>query len=555
MKIGFINKLLIFCMIIGSKNFCTPPKLTVIVVVDQLAYHYLQTLAPHLKNGLGFLNQQGVSYANAFMPHGMPATGTGHPALNTGTFASDHGIVGNSWINAEGKRVACDDDSPENSAVIGPQGLYKYGKSPKNIMVEGISDSFVFASSPKVPHHAYSIGGKSRATIGTINKLGKAIWFDEASGNFTSSTYYFKNGKIPDWVNTFNKEKNLTALNSFKWNLAYPSKDNYYNFYDAHNYTFSRPDESFINKEKIKTEGKDKDFFEYVSKTPLMSELIFDLSKKCIEEHIDRQKPDSLLLWVCISNLDKIGHTFGCNSAEAIDTVYHIDKQLKHFISFAQKKAGAKETLFVLTSDHGMAPMPEIAHERGFSNAQRINRTLFTKEMNEAFKTKYNLSEDHIFTISGPNVHINQTIVQNMNSKEKNTFLKHVRDYLKTKSFIKNAWTYNELYNSNFCCNQREAWFKNQLFPHRSGSVIFQTYPNTFITKYEHGADHKTAYEADTHIPLIVYRQGYLERKKITQRVYAQQLANSLAYILNISNAQASTFEVLPNLFDPELFD
>jgi predicted AlkP superfamily pyrophosphatase or phosphodiesterase len=94
------------------------PRLTVILVIDQLPYHIVEQLRPNLSGGLKYLLRHGINYSHAYMPHALPATATGHAALNTGTFAKDHGIVANAWYDAQGNKIAADDDFSENAYVF-----------------------------------------------------------------------------------------------------------------------------------------------------------------------------------------------------------------------------------------------------------------------------------------------------------------------------------------------------------------------------------------------------------------------------------------------------
>src|SRR5579863_4613994 len=143
-----------------------PPRLTVVLVVDQFAHHYMNKLMPRLKHGLRYLTENGVVYTNAHMPHGQPGTATGHAGLNTGTCAKDHGFVSNSWYE-NGKKVACDDDFSVNARVIAPKGTYDFGKSAQRLKVDGLSDQCVLQSEPRSPFVSYSISGKSRSAIAT----------------------------------------------------------------------------------------------------------------------------------------------------------------------------------------------------------------------------------------------------------------------------------------------------------------------------------------------------------------------------------------------------
>ena len=203
-----MQKLVILILLSGITSLnakIEPPKLTVIIVVDQLGYHYIPKLYPHLQYGLKILLDKGIVYENTYLPHGMPATGTGHTGFNTGTYAKDHGIIGNGWTMPSGEKVACDDDTAERAAVFAPNGFYPYGKSARNMMVNGISDQFMLASEPKNPRLAFGLSYKSRAAICTAGQLGKAFWFDKESVLFTSSKAYYD--KLPQWIIEFSQKQ------------------------------------------------------------------------------------------------------------------------------------------------------------------------------------------------------------------------------------------------------------------------------------------------------------------------------------------------------------
>ncbi len=205
----------------ATESFNKKPRLTVIMVVDQFAYSYLPKLSPYLKNGIKFLMQHGVVYENAYYPHAMPSTAPGHTDLSAGITADYTGIIGNNWFDELGNKIAADDDDPQQAAVINPRGgVYDYGKGPRNIMVDNISDQYVLAQEPGMPRVAISLSIKSRSAICTANKLGKAIWLDTESGNFTSSKAYYE--KLPNWLVSFNQQKRLSNLRSVTWPLYYP---------------------------------------------------------------------------------------------------------------------------------------------------------------------------------------------------------------------------------------------------------------------------------------------------------------------------------------------
>ena len=160
------------------------PQLTVVIIVDQLAYHYLPKLKNNLKHGIKFLMDKGIFYSNAHFPHACPSTPTGHTALSTGTLADYHGFVFNRWFDDDGKKIDSTKDKNPDHAVFSKDGTYDYGQSGKNIMVDGLSDQFVLKSEPFSNYKAFALSHKTSAAIPIAGKLGKAIWFDYQSGRF-----------------------------------------------------------------------------------------------------------------------------------------------------------------------------------------------------------------------------------------------------------------------------------------------------------------------------------------------------------------------------------
>jgi len=49
-----------------------------------------------------------------------------------------------------------------------------------------------------------------------------------------------------------------------------------------------------------------------------------------------------MLLWLSLSTLDLVGHFYGPDSMEAIDTLYHVDRQIKDLMKFIAKKIDKK---------------------------------------------------------------------------------------------------------------------------------------------------------------------------------------------------------------------
>jgi len=523
-----------------------PPRLTIIFIVDQFAYHYLPRLEQYLTGGIKFLMINGINYKNAYWPHAQPSTAIGHTGLNTGAFANYHGIVGNSWRNEKLQKVAFDDDLEQQAAVFSPEGFYSYGKSAHNIMVDGVSDQLMLESCKTAPITVFALSYKSGAAIGNVGELGKAIWFDTKAGCFTSSKAYFD--KIPSWLEQFNKKHPFDALMKQEWNLFYHKDSAAYSLAEEATPQCQRI-ESGIGKKVVNLVTNSKNSARVFIESPMANELLFDLAKKFLDNHLTRNKDSRIVLWVSLSPLDKLCHFFGPHGRETIDMIYHLDYQLKRFLSFVRKRVKQSDVLYILTADHGVEPLPEWLQKKGVKNARRILIPSLVKGIEAYIQKKHGITIK--CAIKVPQVYLDKTF-DLLDKEKQQIILNDIKNYLEQQKGIKKAWLNCEL--SEECINkgQIEYYYKNQQFPGRSGHITFQVFPYTLVTKHTTGTGHRTPYEWNTHVPLIFYQKGVFEHKVINERVWLLQFANSLAQIHKIPKPSASTFSLLPGLFPAE---
>jgi predicted AlkP superfamily pyrophosphatase or phosphodiesterase len=521
------------------------PQLTVIMVIDQFAYHYIEKQKKFFKYGIKELIDKGLCYENAYHPHGIPETSTGHNALSTGVFAKDHGIVGNKWFDKNGRIINYVDDSSKYSKVIRGETFLDYGKSCKNTMVDGLSDQFMFLSNKNSKNLVFSISLKDRAAIATANNNGKAIWFDKETGHFTSSKKYFI--ELPSWLKKFNKKKKIDKLNSVSWSLFY-SKNNFaYDFPFVNDYEHASYDFKLVQNKSIKIDHSKKESYDLLIRTPYAGKLIFDLAETCITHHFQKNDKNKMILWVCVSNTDLLGHIYGPDSLEVVDSNYHLDFQIQGFMQNVRRMVGAENTLFVFTADHGIQPIQEIMQKKGFSNSRRILSKQIISEINDLISKKYDIKKI-VLGFKASKFFLDKNKIKPLSKKLWEKILKDLKNYLKNITGIKEVWTYDDLQSSIFESNDFRNFYKNQMYKGRSGDLICMPQPYCLISNYDKGCSHNTPYDYDTHVPLILYQKNRFEKKHIFDKVWIPQLPVTLANILGISQPTASTFNLLPGI-------
>lgn len=254
-------------------------------------------------------------------------------------------------------------------------------------------------------------------------------------------------------------------------------------------------------------------------------------------------------MWVLLSNLDLLCHYYGPDCLETIDTIYHLDEQIYDFMKFAKYRVGAKKCLFVLTADHGIPSIPELAQKRGLSIARRLMADPLIKKINDAIQQKHGVAQV-IKAYEPTSFKLNKEALNVLELEKKTIIINDIKTMLEQEPGIRKAWTLEELAAAPYVPGQREYCYKTQIYPGRIGDIICMPQPYCQITNYEKGTSHMSPYEYDTHVPLVIYQQGRFEGKTITDKVFMTQLAPTLTHIMGINRPATAMTPILPGIGD-----
>jgi predicted AlkP superfamily pyrophosphatase or phosphodiesterase len=177
------------------------PKLVVAITVDQFRYDYLNKFRASYTGGFARMLDQGAVFTNAYYEHFPTVTAVGHSTILSGATPSISGIVGNEWYDREtGKQVtSVSDDTVE---LLGSDAG-KGGASPRRLLVSTVGDELKMANGRS---KVVGLSSKDRSAILPVGRMADgAYWFDVGSGNFVSSSFYFK--QLPDWAAKFNQSR------------------------------------------------------------------------------------------------------------------------------------------------------------------------------------------------------------------------------------------------------------------------------------------------------------------------------------------------------------
>ena len=202
-----------------------PAKLAVLVVFDQLRGDYLsrwdRLFGP---DGFHRIEKEGVWFTNCHYPYAYTVTGAGHASLTTGTWPSEHGIIGNEWFDrATGDEAGCvavgrytrvPPKPGAEASRTSVTSLAKTSVSPERLLVPNVADALKDATGGN--GKVVSLSFKDRSAVLPGGKRPDACyWFDTSAGIFVTSTYYRE--KPHAWVDAFNKSRIADKWFSMNW--------------------------------------------------------------------------------------------------------------------------------------------------------------------------------------------------------------------------------------------------------------------------------------------------------------------------------------------------
>lgn len=335
------------------------PKLVVLIVLDQLGSWVLDQQLQLLPSDSAIRRayEDGAAHTAEF-PYACTQTAPGHASLSSGVPPAVHGIVANAVYDAElGSRRTVDD---RTHAVLGNPDRYV---SPTQLHAETVADILQRESDGNARVVGISIKGRSAAlTVG--KKPNIAVFYDAVARSMTTSTYYASKKSLPEWLRDFNKANPVEPLLQ-SWEPADPRRLEKQLGPDA------QPGEMFPSFPHDPREATDP-WYAFAG-TPEASEYLMAAAYAVVKaERMGMDEvPDFLALG--ISGTDLVGHVWGPQSWEYADNLQRIDRALTRFVKLLEARG---PVAFVLTADHGVAELPERAHEEGRSGGRVRSREL-----------------------------------------------------------------------------------------------------------------------------------------------------------------------------------
>jgi predicted AlkP superfamily pyrophosphatase or phosphodiesterase len=547
------NKRLLFLVFLFSFQFSgigqsiTKPKLVIGIVVDQMRYDYLYRFQKKYgKGGFMRLLNQGYSVNNCHFNYMPTFTGPGHASIYTGCAPQTHGIIANDWFDkSTGKMVYCASDI--SYSTVGASSTAGQ-MAPTRMLTTTIGDELRVNTLKKAKVFGISLKDRG-AILPAGHAANAAFWFDDASGKWISSTYYYDNtpGKqFPDWLTKTNDKTQdlfLHYLNN-DWNTLYDIKTYTESISDDNPYEKVFPGETKpVFPHKLSTIKNTTGSYGIIKSTPFGNTITKDFAKLLIENENLGTDDVTDMLCLSFSSTDYVGHSFGPSSIELEDTYLRLDKDLEELLNYLDKKVGKGLYTVFLTADHGAVEIPEYLKEFHIEGGH-VDEGKIQKELDTLMEQKFGkdlAGEYYIASFSNQQVFFNTQLLKNKNISLESA-KKICVEYLMTMKEVAMVYDDEQMMKENYT-EGFPSLLQNGFNTKRSGHLLVN-YLTGVVEMGMQGTTHGSPYTYDTHVPLLFFGNGIKKGKNDTYTTITQ-IAPTMCNLLQISFTNGSTPKII----------
>ncbi len=534
----------------------TPPKLILQITVDQLRGDLPGRYLPQMgEGGFRYLLDNGVVFANAHHAHANTETIVGHATLATGAHPAVHGMVGNVWLdrttgqmtyNIEDDRyplLGTGADVDKKTEIDPTQKVANTdGRSPAAILSSTFSDELAIYTAGR--SKVFGVSVKDRGAVSMAGHAGKAFWFSKQKAEFVTSSFYYE--KYPEWVTAFNATKPAARYGDTNWELLNTPET--YLFGDQDDQEWETAFGSFGRVFPHPYGPADGKYFTtLLTLSPAGDELTLDFAKTLIENENIGVDEVTDYLSVSFSSTDYVGHIFGPSSLEQEDNLLRLDRTIADLLAFVNQKVGLKNTLIVLSADHGAPEAPGNLNQYGIESAY-VNPDDWDKEAAIAdLKKRFGIGKELITQYFHPYVYLNREIIAEKGLNQAEVEEAVAEELTKFKG-VAMAVSSTALMEGRISETDITRSILNNHNAKRSGDVFVVFEPHHFINDFdglEVSCTHGSPWRYDTFVPLV-FVSPRLKPQQIYREVQTIDVATTLSAIIGAKPPSGASGKILP---------
>jgi arylsulfatase A-like enzyme len=245
---------------------------------------------------------------------------------------------------------------------------------------------------------------------------------------------------------------------------------------------------------------------------------------------------------VSFSANDYVGHAKGPDAPEVRDISIRTDRLLGKLMDFVDKHVGTGKTVLVMTADHGVAPLPEVNNARKMPGG-RISNASLQQKVQDALSEKFGPGK---WVLAAPTaaLYLNDELIRTQNLSKADVE-QVAMDALLTLPHVFRVYASERLIRNEVIQDSTSRLVSNGYFPQRSADIL--VLPDPFYLFEASGTSHGTAFNYDTHVPIIFMGPG-IKPGSYADAVAVNDIAPTLATMLGVQFPSGSMGRVLTEI-------
>ncbi len=514
-----------------SKNQSRPPKLGVVIVIDQMRGDYVTRFTPFFTGGLKRLLTEGAVFDSASHDHANTETAVGHATLSTGCFPKHHGIVGNEFYDREHDTVVNAVKDTTMRLVRTTRAPLKredsLGSSPHFLMRSAIGN---WLKSATPADRVFSVSLKDRAAVLSAGQIlspsdrpNGVYWWDRKTGDFVTSTAYSQS--LPDWLNQFNTGPTKDTWKDSVWNRI--GDTTLYNLIGVDKVAEENDGRNTTFPHAFSKEDPFASYYQALYATPFADQLLIRFARELIlSENVGQGKGTDLLIVSC-SAADVVGHAYGPQSQEIFDHYLRLDRCLDTLFRQLDSTVGVDNYVVALSGDHGCQELP--------SGRNRLSTNDYRYVVGRAiWPTLQWRSLDDVLYFIGSDLAIKRRNLDKTKIPQDWLIERDLADKLKLDQCVAYLLTAGELVGTDTTGWDIERMAKRGAFRGREPDVNVILQEHVYLTSSPTGTGHGSPYWYDRHVPLVFWGHG-IKPQHLPAPVRTVDMAPTLAELLGIT--------------------
>ena len=500
-----------------------PPKLMVVISVDQLSSDLFDEYRPLLNGGFAKLGR-GTVFPHAYQGHAASETCPGHSTILTGAYPARNGIIANNWYDLtqtrSDKAVYC----AEDERVAGTSSS-AYTVSPWHLKVPTLGE---YMKRQWPASRTVAVAGKDRAAVMLTGQRPDQRWYwngktfaTDLKGGATPQSVMSARTAIANLVAAPQVALDPPALCAAKATVVPVAGG-------------GQP----VGAGRFERAAGDLALFRA---SPAFDGATLALSAGLVREMQLGKGAAPDLLAVGLSATDYVGHRYGPGGQEMCLQLLSLDRDLGDFFAFLDRAVG--DYAVVLTADHGGKDIPERERPAGVAGAARVDPAISASNVGKALAARFGLPGSVLYGSNFGDIYVDRSVAMGQRERVLAAALATYRAHPQVEA----VFTHQQLARTPLPTTTPDKWSlieraRVSFDAKRSGDfVVLLKRDITPIadTKGGYVSTHGSVWDYDRRVPIIFWRQGYAAQS-IDLPVQTVDILPSVAAMMGLAIAADS---------------